>query len=120
MRTRVTPLKDVYDVSFKRRGSGRLLNVRVQAPSICLASALAAAVVRSRYPNKGWHEYGISQATVVEGLFVTYSSKGRESRWVPLSLERGQWWSHPYGQYGLSLRASVDKEGACPSPQSTT
>lgn len=65
-KTRIRTIDCIMVVSFKKRRSGRLLNIEVPSSDVCHASRLAAEYMQKYYPNKGYREYGISHATVVE------------------------------------------------------
>jgi len=54
--------ESIMVVSFKKRRSGRLLNIEVDSSDICDASRKANAYVHKHYPNKGYREYGISSS----------------------------------------------------------
>lgn len=92
METRVRRIIDQYVVSFKRRRSGRLLNIVVDATSIIEASREAQTYVREHvvHRTKGYNEYGISPSTVVEMAVVSWGRNGREVRWYPTVLRRGK------------------------------
>ena len=47
-----------YEIAFKRKGSGRLKWVAVEAANITEASMKARALMATRYPGKGYVEYG--------------------------------------------------------------
>lgn len=103
LETRIRRIIDQYVVSFKRRHSGRLLNIVVDATSIIEASRKAQAYVREHvvHRTKGYNEYGISPSTIVECAVVSWSSHGREVRWYPMVLRRGKlriieaYWMYP-------------------------
>lgn len=65
-KTRIRTIDCIMVVSFKKRRSGRLLNIEVDSSDVCDASRKANAYVQKNYPNKGYREYGISRKTVVE------------------------------------------------------
>lgn len=92
LETRVRRIIDQYVVSFKRRHSGRLLNILVDATSIIEASQRAQAYVREHvvHRTKGYNEYGISPSTTVEMAVVSWGRNGREVRWYPAVLRRGK------------------------------
>lgn len=65
-KTRIRTIDCIMIVSFKKRRSGRLLNIEVDSLDICEASRKANAYVQKHYPNKGYREYGISHKTAIE------------------------------------------------------
>jgi hypothetical protein len=71
-KTRIRTIDCTMVVSFKKRHSGRLLNIEVDSGDVCDASRKANAYVQKNYPNKGWWEYGVSRATVVERAVTIY------------------------------------------------
>ncbi len=73
-----------YVVSFKRRHSGRLINVRVDAKDVPEASRKAAMIMFEARMDLGprpWREYGVSKATVVLNKHVYYSADGVFEEW---------------------------------------
>lgn len=50
-----------YEIAFKKKGSGRLKWVAVEADNITDASMKARALMATRYPGKGYVEYGHSR-----------------------------------------------------------
>ena len=71
-KTRIRTIDCTMVVSFKKRRSGRLLNIEVDSSDVCDASRKANAYVQKNCPNKGYREYGISCATVVERTVTIY------------------------------------------------
>jgi len=65
-KTRIRTIDCIMVVSFKKRRSGRLLNIEVDSGDVCDASRKANAYVQKHYSNKGYREYGISHKTVIE------------------------------------------------------
>jgi len=71
-KTRIRTIDCIMVVSFKKRRSGRLLNIEVDTSDVCDASRKANAYVQKNYSNEGYREYGISHKTVVERAVTIY------------------------------------------------
>lgn len=100
METRTRKIPDLFDVSFKRRKSGRLLNIRVRASDVMDASMkakkqLEESALIARIRHHDYLEYGISQAYVVEGEHVFYGAGGIRREWCEIAPDRrGGWVCH--------------------------
>lgn len=93
---RFVKVPNLWVVSFKRRRSGVLLNITVRADGLVQACREAAHRVAERYPNKGYREYGVSQATEMHegrcfwgqgGLFRAWYRYGIEVEREPVQRE---------------------------------
>lgn len=84
--TRSVKVRDVFIVSYKKRGSGALWNIRVAARNVQLASVVARKHVLQRVSTDmleklGYREYGISQATEIQHKHTSYGTGGVETYW---------------------------------------
>ena len=89
-KTRIRTIDCIMVVSFKKRRSGRLLNIEVDSSDVCDASRKANAYVHKHFPNRGYNEYGIARKTVIE-----YAHKVSEK--LPVEQQKFP------GQYGSRI-----------------
>jgi len=66
MDVRFVKIENSWTVSFKQRRNGTLVNIVACASNMSEACRKAAAVVKTRYPNKDYREYGVSQTTEMQ------------------------------------------------------
>lgn len=84
---RFVKIENTWTVSFKRRRSGRLLNITVRADSLVKACLAAALEVAKRYPSGGYREYGVSQTQEMQETWGWYGPPGRRTReWMRWGL----------------------------------
>lgn len=97
---RFVKVENMWTVSFKRRRSGKLLNITVRADSLVKACLAAALTVAQRYPGKSYQEYGVSQATEMQegrlswgpgGLYLSWYRYGIEVEKAGLKYTTAQW-----------------------------